>query len=84
MVTARSKRQMVPVTTRALVQRINRSLAKQHKVLKKARGARALEDLGAWFYLDTNRNVVLRTRVDVEGLGRELGVLDPYEKLTEE
>jgi hypothetical protein len=75
---------MVPVTTRALLQRINRVLAKQHKVLKKARGARAPQDLGEWFYLDANRNVVLATHVDVEAFGRELEVLDPFEKLVEE
>lgn len=75
---------MVPVTTRALVQRINRVLAKQGEVLKKARGAHAPQDLGEWFYLDTKNNVVRRKHVDVEEFGRELEVLKPFENLVDD
>jgi len=74
----------VAVTMRALVQRINRQLAKDEEVLKGTRGARARQDLGDFYRLDWNHNRVLETDVDPEGLGRKLGVLRPYERLVED
>lgn len=71
----------VPVTTRALVQRINRALAADDEVLKAARGAQALQDLGEHYILDIKRNVVTRKDVDIEAVGRSLGVLKEYEGL---
>jgi hypothetical protein len=44
-----SKRGTVPVTERALVQRLNRALRTEGMVLKKTKGMRALVDLGDWY-----------------------------------
>lgn len=76
----------VPVTERALVQRINRALAKSGRhgqVMKKCRGQRAQLDLGRFYVLDIDRNLVIDTHVDVESLGRQLDVLHEYETLAE-
>ncbi len=78
------KSDRVPVTMKALVQRINRKLADSNEALRKTRGARALIDLGDWYVLDTNRNLILHKNVDPEVLGRELGVLHPWEVSAEE
>ncbi len=59
----------------------NRSLAEDGEVLKTARGARALQDLGEYYVLDLSSNGVLRKDVDLEEFGRNLGALKPFEKL---
>ena len=74
----------VPITIRALVQRINRKLAEDGEVLKAPRGARALQELGDYYILDINLNAVLHKDVDVEELGRELGALKDYEHVAGE
>jgi hypothetical protein len=75
----------VPVTMRALLQRINRTLADKDEVLKKTRGdGRAFQTLGDYYVLDGRRNVVRRTHVDPEALGRELECLQPWEQVVEE
>jgi hypothetical protein len=72
-----------PITTRALVQRINRKLAPKFEQVRKIREPRApyTEAWGEFFNVDFNRNVVLETSVDLEDLGRELRVLRPWEVL---
>ena len=52
-------------------------------MLKTARGAQAEHDLGRHYIIDLRGNVVLRKDVDIEELGRELGVLRPYEAVAE-
>ena len=74
----------VPVTMRALVQRINRALAQDDEALKKTRGARAIQELGDYYVLDFNRNALVEKDVDPEEFGRELGVLQDYERLVKE
>lgn len=73
----------VPVTKRALIQRINRALAHDDRVLKAGRG-RAKEAYGEYFIVDTRRNQAVEGDVDVEALGRKLNVLQPFEKLAKE
>jgi hypothetical protein len=77
------KRQTVPVTARALVQRINRKLAAAGQRLKATRGARWRGDLGDYYTIDTNRNCVVAKGVDPAALGREIGVLRPWESVAE-
>jgi hypothetical protein len=80
-----NKQNKVQVTARALVQRINYSLAKKNDLqVKKTRGARALLDLGEYYVLDVARNFVQETNVDIEDLGRELKVLADFECLEQE
>ncbi len=64
-----------PVSMRALIQRINRALAKEEEVLKTTRGERWFGDLGRHYVMNFNRNFVVAAHVDPEQLGRELKVL---------
>jgi hypothetical protein len=69
----------VPVTVRALTQRLNRLLAHDGKELKKTRGAHAVDALGAYYIVSNNS--VLSDHVDLQALGRETGALADYERL---
>ncbi len=73
-------KQHLAVSKRALVQRINRQLRKQDEMLKAGRGANA----GEYYRVDTDRNFLIEEDVDLAKLGRELGVLAAYERLTED
>ena len=73
----------VPVSKRALLQRINRALAKEEEMVKTLRGDRWLHDLGRYYRLDLNRNVIMEKHVDLEETGRQLGVLAKYERVEE-
>ena len=70
----------VPITVRALTQRINRALEGNNQALKAARGLARLQ-LGHYYVLDTGKNEVARKDVDIEKLGREIGALKDFEKL---
>lgn len=70
---------MIAVSTRALVQRINRQLASQDEMLKATRGDRWRDEVGDFYTLDLHTNRVVEVRVDPEALGRDLGVLKPHE-----
>jgi hypothetical protein len=66
---------MTQITMEALVKRINRKLAHKREQLKKTRGADAWNDVGDYFVLDVERNLIVVTHLNPENLGRELGVL---------
>ena len=74
------EKQRVPVSERALVQRINRVLAKDYEVLRRPRG-RSRGELGRYYRLSTFHNVVKDKSVNLEALGRELGCLQEWERL---
>jgi hypothetical protein len=76
-----SKSQKVPVSEKALIQRINRKLKSDHEVVKKTRHGRAWRDLGDFYRLDWYRNTIIDHHIDLEDLGRELEVLEAYEVL---
>jgi hypothetical protein len=79
-----AKSTTVPVSVRAAMQRINRKLAPDgEKLLKCREGARWLSDLGRYYILDVNRNVLLTRHVALDALGRKLKVLAPWESLVE-
>jgi hypothetical protein len=79
-----SKKAAVPVSKRALVQRINRKLLKDRgEVLKATRGGKAQQDLGDYYTVDLAGNFLVEKDVDLGELGRELGVLAAYERLVE-
>ena len=67
------KQQKVPVTMRALTQRLGRALAKQDEKLVKHRGD--------FHVVDVRMNGVVQQDVDIVALGRELGALKPWEKV---
>jgi hypothetical protein len=73
----------VPVSMRALVQRINRKLAADGELLKKARSEATRQEAGDYFIIDVNRNMLMAKYVDPEALGRELGVLKQWERVFE-
>jgi hypothetical protein len=75
-----SKVRGVPVTVRALEQRIARLLATEGKQLKRTKGEIALRDLGPYYVLHDNSV----TPIDLEKFGRELRVLKRYEHLIAE
>jgi len=73
----------VPVAERALVARINRVLAKSDEGLRRCRdGSRAFSELGRYYTVNFNRNLIVRKDHDLEELGRELNVLADFETLT--
>jgi hypothetical protein len=74
----------VPVTMRAVLQRLNRKLAKEDEKMAKARGARARFDLGEYFILDTERNFVKCTNVDPVAFAKDYGVLADWETIVED
>jgi hypothetical protein len=71
----------IPVTERALIQRINRVLRKDGRILKVTRGERALREVGQYYLLGFDRNTVTTLHVDIEELAHELGVLRSFERL---
>ena len=71
----------VPVTARALVQRIARRLAGSHQKLRTYRGSDV--QLGRYYVVDARRNVLVEGAVDLEELGRRLEVLQGWEELRE-
>jgi hypothetical protein len=79
------KAALVPVTKRALIQRINRRLKGKWQSLHVCRrNSRYWNDLGDFYVVDTYRNSIVDTCVDPETYGRSLGVLNAYEQVVEE
>ena len=64
------KSDKVPVSERALVQRVNRMLAQEDQALKKTRGSRWLNDLGTYYTVDLQHNAILDRMVDLEEFGK--------------
>ena len=81
--TAKAIPMKAPVSTRALIQRINRKLATEQQQLKATRGERWRTELGDYYIIDANHNFVIAQHVDLEKLGRELECLPKWEKLGE-
>lgn len=73
----------VPVTPRALAQRINRKLKEKDQGLKATRGDRWRHELGDYYIVDVSANAIVRKDVNLEKFGRQLGVLQPFEELKE-
>ena len=75
----------IPVAERALVGRINRALAKKatpEQLLRCREDSRWFNELGRYYVTNANRHL-RDSNVDIEKLGRELGVLMPGEALAE-
>jgi hypothetical protein len=78
-----AKQSKIPISKRALMQRLNRRLAAEGEKLLTARGTQAMLDLGEFYTIDVGRNMICRKAVDPAALARQLGVLKPYEEVTE-
>lgn len=75
-----SEKQTVAVSSRAIIQRINRALKDRDEVLKTARdGSRLEQQVGQYYVLDTRLNAIGQMGVSLPRMARELGVLQPYE-----
>jgi hypothetical protein len=72
----------IPITRRALIQRINRKLPEGEK-LKCSRGAQTENELGAYYTVDECSNTVTASHIDLEKWASELKVLKPYERLVD-
>ena len=75
----------VPVSERALAQRIDRALAPDGLTLRKSRpGSRQQQNVGDYYVIDVNANAVVWSYVNLEAYAEELGVLAAYECLNGE
>lgn len=74
----------VPVTERAMIQRINRALAEDDLRLKVARGARAMQDCGRLYVVNVKINGVVQHDVNLEDLARKLRTIEAFEELVTE
>jgi hypothetical protein len=75
-----SKLAKIPVSERALIQRINRRIKDADHVLKCSR-PRARSFVGDFYVLDVVRNAIVLQHLDLENYAREVGALEPYEYL---
>lgn len=70
------------LSTNALIKRINRKLASDWRRVCTARvGSRLESGVGRYYVLNTHRNDVVDTHVQLETLGRELGLLRDCERV---
>ena len=87
---AKPKLKKVPISERALIQRINRRLKQDGEMLRTARrldaGGYWVEDsnLGRYYTIDVERNFIVQTFLDLEAYGRKLKVLAEWEALETE
>jgi hypothetical protein len=70
----------LPVSTRALVQRLNRKLHDDELEVRKTRGGRARLELGEFYLLNWRLPNIVQSHVDLEELGRKEGVLAVWER----
>ena len=70
---------MVPtiITAGALVERLNCRLVKENKMILRS----YTRELGSFYAIDYKTGLPVERDVDIEKLGRELGVLDSSEEL---
>jgi hypothetical protein len=82
---SKAKVDKVPVSERALIQRINRVLAKRNEVMKTTRNrSRAEFDLGRYYvvrYGGAASSNIIAHHQNLESYGHELDVLQPWEQL---
>ncbi len=80
----------VPVSERALIQRINRKLQADDEMIRASRWIRSdgrlYEDsnTGRFFIVNFRTNFMGASHVDIEVLGHELGALKAWEELASE
>jgi len=72
------------ISMATLLRRINRHLRKYGEQLRTARGERARTEFGKYYIVVVERDFVRFKRVDPVELGRDLGVLETWEKVAED
>jgi hypothetical protein len=81
-----AKAEKVPVSERALIQRLNRKMRDDDLMVRTTRpGTRAEFDLGRHYVVNWRINGIIAggKNIDLEDYGREYGVLHPYERLAD-
>jgi hypothetical protein len=81
--TVATKAQQADVTEHALMQRINRKLAHQDEKIGKCTPRMRASWSGAddYYVVDLRTNGLVNSFDDLEGYGREIGALRPWERL---
>jgi len=79
-----SKATKIPITRRALIQRLQRALKEDELILRAARNERVRQEMGDYYTIDLRTSGVMERDVDLEDIAREYGVLKDYEKLEAE
>jgi len=74
----------IPVSERALLQRINRKLLDENRKVIKTRGALAIAKVGEYHEIDTRLSALIGRDINLELYGRKLGVLAQWEQITKE
>lgn len=74
----------IGVTARSIIQRLNRRLAPDQMIKSNRRSDRLTEQMGVYYVLDVKQKRVAQRNVDLVQLAKKLGVMDPWEELTEE
>lgn len=64
------------ISKSALVQRINQLLAENHVMVRKTKRGKWHDDLGDYYIVDYDHNVVIERHVDLVKKGKELGVIN--------
>jgi hypothetical protein len=75
--TSTMTKKKIPVSERAAVQRINRALKPDDRMLKKGRG----RIRGQYYVVDFAHNWVVHENVGIPALANELGVLAEWEEV---
>jgi hypothetical protein len=78
-----TKKPKVMITQRGALQRINRALA-PNQILKRARPGPATQEHGQFYVVDFKRNFLAQRDVNIEDFARELGVIQPWESVSDE
>lgn len=74
-------KQKVPVSERAVIQRINRKVHGDDLMVKKTRGVYAEIELGCWYVLNFNGNYIVHKDIGLETYAREVGALAEHEQV---
>ena len=73
----------VPVTRRAVMQRVNRKLGQRNEALRAWRTSSNEYSVGDLYHLDFAANAVLDVNVNLEPFAREVGALQPWEDISQ-
>ncbi len=78
------KKQLVTVSERALLARVNRQLLKKSQQLLRCppNNINAMRELGRFYIVNLHGSVECQHQ-DLEDIAKDLGVIKPYEKLAE-
>jgi hypothetical protein len=78
------KPKKLPVSIRAIMQRINRALPEHQQLKSAARSARWQAEVGLHYIVDGAAGHVVSRNVDLEQLARKLGCIKEWEEVANE